>query len=132
MQRALCVCVRDEKSWNIEPKDTKNIYFLIRKVLKHWTKSNKKSIFNLFLSLMWHLRIFQFSLCIKCAIWQNLMFSHMRSLLLYININIYILMKKGIQIFLKSLMKDRNVNYISLCMQQVIFWIQSISITILR
>ena len=132
MQKALCVCVRDEKSWNIEPKDTKNIYFLIRKVLKHWTKSNKKSIFNLFLSLMWHLRIFQFSFCIKCAIWQNLMFSHMRSLLLYININIYILMKKGIQIFLKSLMKDRNVNYISLCMQQVIFWIQSISITILR
>ena len=33
MQRGLCVCVRDEKSWKIEPKDTKNIYFLIRKIL---------------------------------------------------------------------------------------------------
>ena len=31
MQRILCVCVREEKTWNIEPKDTKNIYFLIRK-----------------------------------------------------------------------------------------------------
>ena len=37
---------------HIEPNDTKNTYFLIRKVLKHWTKWNKKSIFNLFLSLM--------------------------------------------------------------------------------
>ena len=35
------VCVRGEKSWNIEPKDTKNIYFLIRKVLKHWIKYKK-------------------------------------------------------------------------------------------
>ena len=41
-------------------------------------------------------------------------------------------MKKGIQIFLKSLMRDGNVNYISLCMQRVISWIQSISISILR
>ena len=36
------LCVRDEKSWNIKPMDTKNIYFLIRKVLKHWTKLNKE------------------------------------------------------------------------------------------
>ena len=62
MQRVLCVYVRDEKSWIIESNDVKNIYFLIRKVLKHWTKWNKKSIFNLFLSLTWHLKIFQFSL----------------------------------------------------------------------
>ena len=62
MQRVLCVFVRDEKSWNIEANDTKNIYFLIRKVLKHWTKWNKKSIFKLLLSLMWHLRKFKFSL----------------------------------------------------------------------
>ena len=62
MQRVLCVCVRDEKSWNIESKDTKNIYFLIKKILKHLTKSNKRLIFNLFLSLICHLRIFQFSL----------------------------------------------------------------------
>ena len=41
MQRVLYVCVRDEKSWNIEPNDTKNIYFLIRKVLKYWTKKKK-------------------------------------------------------------------------------------------
>ena len=33
MQRDLYVCVRDEKSWNIEPKNTKNIYCLIRIVL---------------------------------------------------------------------------------------------------
>ena len=47
----MCVCVNDEKSWNIKLKDTKNIYFLIRKVFKHQTKWNKKSIFNLFLSM---------------------------------------------------------------------------------
>ena len=35
MQRVLCVCVRDEKSWTIESNDVKNIYFLIREVLKH-------------------------------------------------------------------------------------------------
>ena len=81
------VCVRDENSWNIEPKDTKNIYFLIRKVLKHWTKWNKKSIFNLFLS--WeHFNSF----CIEYVTWQNLILSYMRSLLLYIYIYIYILM----------------------------------------
>ena len=33
-----------------------------RKVLKHWTKKKKKLIFNLFLSLIWYLIIFQFSL----------------------------------------------------------------------
>ena len=38
MHRVLYVCVRDEKSRNIELKDTKNIYFLIRKVLKHGIK----------------------------------------------------------------------------------------------
>ena len=37
-KKVLCVFVSDEKSWNIEPKDIKNIYFLIRKVLKQWTK----------------------------------------------------------------------------------------------
>ena len=42
----LCVCVREEKSWNIEPNDTKNFYFLIRKVLKYWQK--KKNVFNFF------------------------------------------------------------------------------------
>ena len=62
LQRVLCVCVRDEKSWYIEPKYTNNIYFLIIKILKYWTKWNKELIFNLLLSLMWHLRIFQFSL----------------------------------------------------------------------
>ena len=78
------ICVRDENSWNIEPKDTKNIYFLIRKVLKHWTKWNKKSIFNLFLS--WeHFNSF----CIECATWQNLILYHIKSLL-YIYIYIYI------------------------------------------
>ena len=59
MQRILCVCVRDDKFWNIEPNDTKNIYFLIRKVFK--IKPNEiKSLFNLFLSQMWHLRFFYF------------------------------------------------------------------------
>ena len=24
MQKVLCVCVRDEKSWNIEPNETKS------------------------------------------------------------------------------------------------------------
>ena len=52
-KKVLCVSVSDEKSWNIEPKDIKNIYFLIIKVLKYWTKWNKKSIFNLFSSPMW-------------------------------------------------------------------------------
>ena len=36
--------MKDEKSSYIEPKNTKNIYFLIRKVLNHWTRRNKKSI----------------------------------------------------------------------------------------
>ena len=63
-KKVLCVFVSDEKSWNIEPKDIKNIYFLIRKVLKYWTKWNKKTIFNLFLS--WE--YFNF-LCIECATW---------------------------------------------------------------
>ena len=44
MQRVLFVCVQEEKTQNIEPNET------------------KKSIFNLFLSPTWHLRIFQFSL----------------------------------------------------------------------
>ena len=32
------ICVRSKKSWDIEPNNTKNIFFVIRKVLKHWTK----------------------------------------------------------------------------------------------
>ena len=47
MQRVLFVHMRKEKSWNNKPKETMNIYFLIWKVLKHWIKWNKKSIFNL-------------------------------------------------------------------------------------
>ena len=35
MQRVSYVCVRDENSQNIELTDTKNIYCLIRKVLKY-------------------------------------------------------------------------------------------------
>ena len=110
MQRVLCVCVKDEKSWNIELKDTKNIYFLIRKVLKywtkdtkniyflnrkvlkHWTKWNKKSIFNFF-SYLW------------CGIWEYFIlffwyrvlhltkshsFPHKVSTYIYIYIYIYI------------------------------------------
>ena len=45
MQRVLCVCVMNEKSWNIELKDTKNIYLLIRKFLKYWTKGYKEYLF---------------------------------------------------------------------------------------
>ena len=41
MQKVLHVCVREEKSWNIEP-------------------NKQKSVFNLFLSLMWHLKMFQY------------------------------------------------------------------------
>ena len=28
MERVLCVCVRDEKSWNIEPNETKSQYLI--------------------------------------------------------------------------------------------------------
>ena len=53
------MCVRNEKSWNIEPNKTnssfKTLYNNVTKiVLKHWTKRNKESLLlNLFLSLMW-------------------------------------------------------------------------------
>ena len=30
-QRVLCVCMRDEKSWNIEPKNTKIFIFKLEK-----------------------------------------------------------------------------------------------------
>ena len=89
MQRVLCVCVRDEKSLYIEPKDIKNIYFLIRKVLKYWTKWNKKSIFNLFLSLFWHLKIFQFSMYRMRYLAESRAFSH--EFFTFIYIYIYIL-----------------------------------------
>ena len=115
MQRVLCVCVKDEKSWNIELKDTKNIYFLIRKVLKywtkdtkniyflnrkvlkHWTKWNKKSIFNFFSYLwcgIWEyfiLFFYFFIFCIECSSWQNLILSRIKFLLLYIYIYIDLL-----------------------------------------
>ena len=86
MQRVLCVCVRDEKSLYIEPKDIKNIYFLIRKVLKYWTKWNKKSIFNLFLSLFWHLKIFQFSMYRMRYLAESRAFSHEFFTFIYIYI----------------------------------------------
>ena len=88
MQRVLCVCVRDEKSLYIEPKDIKNIYFLIRKVLKYWTKWNKKSIFNLFLSLFWHLKIFQFSMYRMRYLAESRAFSHEFFTFIYIYIYI--------------------------------------------
>ena len=45
------VCVRDEKSWNIEPNKTNSSLKtlnnnVIKIVLKHWTKGNKESIFK--------------------------------------------------------------------------------------
>ena len=61
------------------------------KVLKHWTKWNKKSIFNLFFSFWCGTWKYFNSLCIEYATWQNLILFHMRSLLLYIYIYIYIL-----------------------------------------
>ena len=91
IQRVLYVCVNDEKSRNIEPNDIKNIYFLIRKVLKNWTKWNKKSIFNLLLSLMWHLRIFKFSLDKMRHLAKLYDFSHEISTFIYIYIYIYII-----------------------------------------
>ena len=75
----------DEKSWNIEPKNTKNIYLLIKKVLKHWTKWNKSQYlicFYLWCGTWKYLNSF----CIKCATWQNLILFHSRSLLIYIYI----------------------------------------------
>ena len=52
-------------------------------ILKHWSKGNKKFLLlKLFLSLMWFKGIL--ILFIICTTWQNLMLSHMRSLLLYI------------------------------------------------
>ena len=71
----MCIC-KGWKSWNIKPNDTKNIYFLIKKVLKHWTKWNKKSIFNLFLSIMWYLIIFQFFLHRMRCLAKSHSFSH--------------------------------------------------------
>ena len=54
----------------------------------HWTKGNKEFLFlYLFLSLMWLKSILIFF--IKCDIWQNLMPSRMRSLLIYIYIYMY-------------------------------------------
>ena len=95
MHRVLRVYMRDEKSWNIEPKDTKNIYFFVRKILKHWSKWNKKLIFNLFLFLMWHLRIFQLSLHRICHLVEPNAFSHNVSAYIYIymieNVILYIL-----------------------------------------
>ena len=86
MQKVLYVSMRDEKSWNIKLKDRKNIYFSIRKVLKHWTKWNKKSTFNLFLSPMWHLRIFQFSLHRMHHLAESHTFPHEVSAYIYIYI----------------------------------------------
>ena len=54
-------------------------------ILKHWSKGNKKVLLlKLFLSLMWFKSIL--ILFIVCTTWQNLMLSHMMSLLLYIYI----------------------------------------------
>ena len=88
MQSVLCVCVMDEKFWNITQKDTKNIYLLIRKVLKYWTKWKKKKCQYLICSYLWcdtweYFNFFR----IERAAWQNLIFSYMRSLLLYIQVN---------------------------------------------
>ena len=65
MQKVLCVCVRDEKSWNIEPNETKSQYLIYSYL---WCSTWE--YFN--------------SLYIKCITLQNLMFSYMRSQLLYI------------------------------------------------
>ena len=83
------VCVRGEKSWNIEPKDTKNIYFLIRRVLKHKLKEIRSQylICSYFWCGTWE--YFNF-LCIECATWQNLILSHIRSILIYIYIYILV------------------------------------------
>ena len=67
MQRILCVCVRDDKFWNIEPKDTKNIYFLMRKVFK--IEPNEIKSQHLICSNLWcdTWEYFNF-ICIECAI----------------------------------------------------------------
>ena len=89
----MCVWERG-KSWNIKPNETNSsLEILIKRkqkvVLKHWTKRNKKSLFlNLFLSLMWLKSIS--IIFIKCATWQDLILSCMRSLLLYMCVYIYI------------------------------------------
>ena len=77
MQRDLCVCVRDEKSWNIESKDTKNIYCLIRKVLflnkkkKSWNIELNETKIQYLIGLIFN------TFCIKCVTWQVLVLSHM-------------------------------------------------------
>ena len=106
--------MRDEKSWNIEPKDTKNIYFLIRKVLKHWTKWNKKSIFNLFLSIMWYLRIFQFFLYRMCHLTKSHGFSHEISTLyiyIYILIDYFLCPSTLIHLPFEVIKCETNVHY---------------------
>ena len=90
MQRVLFVCVKDKKSWNIESKDIKNIFFFLE---KSWNiESNKiKSqslIFFFFFSNLWYDTWEYFNyLYIKCIMWHNLILSYMRSmLLLYTNL----------------------------------------------
>ena len=85
----MCVCVRDEKTWNIKPKDTNYIYFLIRKVLKLWNKWNKNKY--LICSYLWYGTWEYFnSLCIQYNTWKNLILFHIRSLLLFIYLSIYL------------------------------------------
>ena len=83
------LCVWEKKSLEIlnQMKQIVVLKYWINNVtkiiFKHWTKGNKESLFlNLFLSLMWLKGIL--IIFIECAIWQNLMISCMRSLLLYI------------------------------------------------
>ena len=86
------MCVRNEKSWNIEPNKTNSSFKILNNnvtkiVLKYWTKRYKESLLlNLFLSLMWLKGIS--ILFIECFTWQNLILSCMRSLFIYIYIYI--------------------------------------------
>ena len=85
-------------------KNTKVFIFLIRKVLKHWTKWNKKPIFNLFLFLMYHIRIFQFSLHRMRHLAKPHTFSHEVYSYIYIYIYIYLFIeKKYLKLWLKQL-----------------------------
>ena len=90
-------------------------------VLRYWIKNvtkssleilnqrNKESLFlNLFLSLMWFKIISIFF--IECAIWQNLLLSYIRSLVIYIYIYIYVCIYiYKIDDWLGKLMFDNNL-----------------------